>query len=65
MFKKQTKVSDFLDAIYTTNKNELKMISLSKNTIILDSFCPQKLEDYACSMWSGYSVSEFTDSQFC
>ena len=41
------------------------MISLSKNTIILDSICPQKLEDYACSMWSGYSVSEFTDSQFC
>ena len=41
------------------------MICLSRNTIILDSFPPQKLEVYACSMWSGYSVSEFTDNKLC
>ena len=40
------------------------MIWLSRNTILY-SFPPQKLEDYACSTWSGYSVSEFTENQLC
>ena len=39
------------------------MICLSRNTIILDSFPPQKSEVYTCSIWSDYSVSEFTDDQ--
>ena len=65
MFQRRTKISDFSGVIYTTSKNELKMIWLSRNTKILDSFLPQKMEVYACSIWSSYSVSEFTDNQPC
>ena len=42
MFRKQTKICDFLDVISTVSKNELKMIWLSRNTKVLDSFSPQK-----------------------
>ena len=38
------------DVIYTASKNELKMIWLSRNTKVLDSFPPQKWEVHACSM---------------
>ena len=50
MLEKQTKISDFSGVIYTTSKNELKMVWLSRNTKILDSFLPQKMEVYACSI---------------
>ena len=51
MFYKQTKISDFSDVIYTTSKNELKMMWLSRNTEVLDCFLPQKWEVNACSIW--------------
>ena len=38
---------------------------LNRNTKLLDSFPPQKWEVKACSMWSGYSVFKFIDSQPC
>ena len=38
IFSEQIKISDFLDVIYTTSKNELKMMWLSRNTKLLDSF---------------------------
>ena len=42
MFWKQTKISNFSDPIYTTSKNELKMMLLSRNSKVLDSFPPVK-----------------------
>ena len=47
---------DLSDVIYTTSRYELKMMWLSGNTKVLDSFPPQKWEVNACSIWSGYSV---------
>ena len=43
-------MSDFSGVIYTTSKNELKMMSLNRNTKLFDSFSPQKLQVNACSM---------------
>ena len=49
MFQKQMKMSDFF-VFYNTNKNdELKMMSLSRKTKVLDCFFPQKCEVNACS----------------
>ena len=47
--KKQTKIPDFSDVIYTTSKNELKMMWLTKNMKVWDLFPPQKWEVNACS----------------
>ena len=44
MFYKQTKISDSSEVIYTTSKNDLKMMWLSRNTKVMDSFSPQKQE---------------------
>ena len=44
------KIPDFLDVFYTTNKNELKLMWVSRNTEVLDCSVPQKWEVYACSM---------------
>ena len=46
MFQKQTKIPDFSDAIYITSK----MMWLSRNTKVFDSFPPQKWKVYSCSM---------------
>ena len=56
MFQKQTNISDFSNVIYTTSKNELKMMWLSRNTKLLDSFPHQKWGVKACYMWPGYLV---------
>ena len=55
MFQKQTKISNFSNVIYTTSKNELKMMWLSRNAEVW-IFSPSKIEVNAYSMWSGYSV---------
>ena len=34
----KTKISNFSNVIYTTSKNELKMMWLTRNTKVLDSF---------------------------
>ena len=36
---------------------------LNRNTKLMESFPPQKWDVNAYSMWSGYSVFRFTDSQ--
>ena len=50
MFYKQTKISDSSEVIYTTSKNDLKMMWLSRNTKVMDSFSPQKQEFF----WESY-----------
>ena len=47
---KSKKNYNFLNAIYTISKNELKMMCLSRNTEVVDSFFPQKLEFNVCSI---------------
>ena len=42
--------SDSSDVIYITSKNELKMMWLSRNTKLLDSFPPKKWEVKAYSV---------------
>ena len=53
------KIPDFLDVFYTTNKNELKLMWVSRNTEVLDCSFPQKWEVYACSM---LLVTQYLDS---
>ena len=71
MLEKQTKISDFSGVIYTTSKNELKMMWLSRITEVLDCFpppSPQKWEAHACSKGSSYSVlglGYFPENQPC
>ena len=47
---KQTKISKFSDVIDARNKNELKMMWLSKDTEVLDYFSPQKWKVNVFSM---------------
>ena len=49
----EKKTSDFLNVICSTRKIKLKMIWLSRDTQVLDSFSPRKWEVNTCSMWWG------------
>ena len=44
MFQKQTKIFDFSDVIYITSINKLKTMWLNRNTKVLDSSSPSKME---------------------
>ena len=62
----QTKISDFSDIIYSTSKNVLKMMWLSRNTKVLDSFSPTngKLTPALCDQVTNYCLGSLTFSLF-
>ena len=62
----QTKISDFSDIIYSTSKNVLKMMWLSRNTKVLDSFSPtnEKLTPALCDQVTSYCLGSLTLSPF-